>query len=339
MTKQLNISELRALPKVELHRHLDCSMRWSTMVELAKTLNLGLPETPAELKKALLITEPMRDLESVLKKFLYAQKLLASEEILERLAFECCEDAYQDGIKLIEFRYAPTFIRDGHPALSFQKIHEALLRGLKKAEATYPMATGLICILQRIYEPQDCEQVLNFAIDNKKTFIGIDLADNEEANPSKKFAGLFEKARLEGLNITIHSGETPHPAAAQWVKDSVEILHATRIGHGVQIIQNPQVMEFVKAKNVTLEVCPISNYLTQAFGPHELHPFKKLDEAGVKVTINSDDPGIFDTTLSQDYAVLNQYFGYQEKDFKRLNITAYHASFIAEDKKRAVYDI
>lgn len=337
--KQLNISELRALPKIELHRHLDCSMRWSTMQELSKTLKLNLPDSPAELKKALLITEPMRDLESVLKKFLYAQKLLASEEILERLAFECCEDAYQEGIRIIELRYAPTFIQSGHPSLSFQKIHEAFLRGLKKAEQSFPIATGLICILQRIYEPKECEPILNFAIDNKDTFIAVDLADNEEANPSKKFSPLFAKAKQAGLAITIHSGETPHPSAPQWVKDSIEQLYATRIGHGVQIINNPSIIEFVKKNNITLEVCPISNYLTQAFPTYADHPFKKLDQSGVKLTINSDDPGIFSTTLSEDYGILNRYFGYDERDFARLNANAFAASFIDEKKKRTVYDL
>lgn len=339
MTKQLNISELRALPKVELHRHLDCSMRWTTMQELSLTLKLDLPKDPELLKQALLIREPMQNLESVLQKFLYAQKLLASEEILERLAFECCEDAFADGIRILELRYAPTFIQSGHSHLSFQKIHEAFLRGLKKAESTFPIATGLICILQRIFEPLDCEKVLNFAIDNKNSFIGIDLADNEEANPSSKFISLFERARAEGLQITIHSGETPHPKAADWVKESVELLHATRIGHGVQIIQNQQIIEFIKSKNITLEVCPISNYLTQAFKTHEAHPFKKLDLAGVKLSVNSDDPGIFSTTLSDDYAILNKYFDYQINDFSRFNDTAFHSSFINLEKKQNVYHL
>lgn len=307
------------------------------MLEVAQTLRVALPPSVKELREMFLITGPMLDLESVLKKFLIAQKLLASEEILERLAYEAVEDAFNDGIRIVEFRYAPTFIQHGHPQLSLQKIHEALLKGLARAEKVFPVATGLICILQRILDLSECEKVARFAIDNKKTFIGVDLADNETANPPEKFKQLFDLVHKENMNITIHSGETPHASAAQSVKSSIETLHATRIGHGVQIIHDPGVMNFVKSKNVILEVCPISNYLTQAFPTYADHPVKKLMDAGVGITINTDDPGIFATTLTDDYLVLHQNFNFTETDFQKVNDTAYKYSFIAEEKKKKVW--
>src|SRR5690242_6928624 len=117
--------DLRAIPKVELHRHLDCSMRWSTMVELAPKLGLELPKDFDAQREFLLVTGQMKDLGAVLNKFLRAQKLLHSEEVLERLAYEACEDAYNDGVRIMEARYAPSFIADGHSSLSFEKIHGA----------------------------------------------------------------------------------------------------------------------------------------------------------------------------------------------------------------------
>src|SRR3990167_5521721 len=111
MSSHLSIQEIRALPKVDLHRHLDCSMRWSTMLEIATTLGLKFPQKATEQQNHFLVTQPMANLEAVLIKFLTTQKLLASEEILERLAFEACEDAFNDGVRILELRYAPTFIR------------------------------------------------------------------------------------------------------------------------------------------------------------------------------------------------------------------------------------
>ena len=120
------------------------------MLEVATTLKLDFPKNPELQQKHFLVTEPMLNLGAVLGKFLIAQKVLASEEILERLAFEVCEDAFNDGVRILELRYAPTFITDGHANLTFEKIHQAFLKGIARAKKQMPMAVGLICILQRI---------------------------------------------------------------------------------------------------------------------------------------------------------------------------------------------
>lgn len=334
--QKLYSQQIRQLPKVELHRHLDCSLRWSTLLEIAPQVGIEVPKNPAEQAEHFLITAPMRDLQSVLNKFLRTQKVLGSEEVLTRLAYEACEDAFNDGIRLLELRYAPTFINEGQSSLSFEKIHKALHRGLEMARKKWNIAVGLICIIQRIKSFEIASQVTDFAIDHKDSFIGIDLADNEEGFDPKKFAPLFQKARKAGLHITIHSGEVPNALSPQWVRDSIEVLGAERIGHGIQIINNPEVLKFVRDRSIPLEVCPISNWLTQANANHEDHPIRKLIDAGIKVTINSDDPGIFATTLSDDYEVLHRVHGFTAEDFTRANQIAYHASFLSEkDKQQA----
>ena len=328
MTSKLSIQEIRALPKVDLHRHLDCSMRWSTLLEIATTLKLDFPKKTDEQYKHFLVTEPMVNLEAVLNKFLIAQKLLASEEILERLAYEVCEDAVNDGIHLMELRYAPTFITSGHSHLTFDKIHQSFLKGLAKAQKKWPIKTGLICIVQRNLEMKDAEKVSEFAIENKNTFLALDLADNEDGFEPAKFAKLFNKAKSAGLHITIHSGEAPSPKAGQWVKDSIEILGAERIGHGVQVINFPDVMKLLIEKQIPLEVCPYSNWLTQAFPKLSDHPLKKLKDKGVLVTLNSDDPGMFASTLSDDYLIAQNEIGFTLKDFQDCYKTSVQKSFI-----------
>ncbi len=333
MQNKLSLQQLRLLPKIDLHRHLDCSMRWSTLLEIANTLKLDFPKDPRLQSQHFLVTEPMVNLEAVLNKFLIAQKVLASEEILERLAFEACEDAFNDGVRIMEMRYAPTFISDGHPGLSFEKIHQAFVKGLARAEAKMPIATGLICILQRILPLDKVDRVTKFAIENKSSFLALDLADNEEGFEPKHFAPYFEAGRKAGLRTTIHSGEAPNPNAGQWIKDSIEILGAERIGHGIQCINYPEIIKMLVEKNIALEVCPYSNYLTQAFSTYENHPLKKLFDLKIPVTLNSDDPGMFASTLTDDYYLASQYQNFNLAEFSQCNSTAYRFSFISEEKK------
>jgi adenosine deaminase len=335
-SQKLYSHNLRDLLKVDLHRHLDCSVRWSTLLELAPQVGINLPSEPQAQKDLFLVTSPMRDLDSVLKKFLNAQKVLASEEILTRIAYEACEDAFNDGVRLLELRYAPTFIADGHSHLAYEKIHLALLKGLGMARKKWPLAVGLICILQRIKPLKEAAVVTDFAIDHKDTFIALDLADNEEGFDPKLFAPLFHKAKKAGLHITVHSGEAPQKESAQWVRDSIDILGAERIGHGVQIIHDPEVLQYVRDKKIPLEVCPISNWLTQAFPTYESHPIRRLMEAGIQVTINSDDPGVFATALSDDYEVLHRVHGFTAEDFAAANRIAYNASFLSESEKKRI---
>ena len=323
--------EIQALPKAELHRHLELCMRPSTIRELAPQFGIELPDKES-FQQRFVILEPMQDLGAVLNKFLDTQKLLASEEILERLAFEACEDAFKnENIHLLELRYAPTFIHQGHPHLSFAKIHSAICRGLDRARKQYPIEVGLICILQRILAYKDNELVTEFAIENADTFLGLDLADNEVGFDCKPFAPLFARAKAAGLGITVHSGEADVPEAAQYVRDAIECLGAERIGHGVQIYRDPEVMKLVKERGVTLELCPTSNWLTNAIPNLKEHPFKILMDSGLKVTINTDDPVIFNTDLNWEYQLLQRHLGLSLKELAECSEQARRSSFLTRE--------
>lgn len=328
---------IQRLPKVELHRHLELCVRAATIYELAPQFGISLPDERA-FRQRFLITEPMNDLGAVLNKFLDTQKLWASEELIERLTFEACEDAFKiDNIRILELRYAPTFVRMGHEHLSFEHIHRAILRGVARAEAEYPMAVGLICIIQRILPVDEAEAVTNFAIENSGSFVGLDLADNEVGFDSKPFAPFFLRAKNAGLGITVHSGEAPVANAPRYVKEAIDHLGATRIGHGVQIYRDPSVLEYVRQKNVVLELCPTSNYLTQAVPNLKEHPFRKLFEAGVQTTINSDDPGIFNIDLNNEYRLLHESLGMTIEQLEKCADYAAAASFLPREKRQKVW--
>lgn len=329
----MNLEALRAIPKVELHRHLECSLRLSTFKELAKDLGLEVPADEARLKDEFLVTSPMRDLDSVLKKFLRTQAVLHSEEILARITFEAIEDAVKEGIKILELRWAPTFIAQGHPSLSFDRIIRGIRKGADMA-SHLPIAVGFISIIQRILPVTEGERVVDFTLENKDFFVGLDLADNEIGFDPLLFQKAFERARKGGLRITVHAGEALFPEASLNVKNSIEILGAERIGHGVQIANDPFVMNLVRNQFIPLELCLTSNWLTQAVPSLTAHPIKNLLQAGVPVTINTDDPGVFDTDLVKEYKLLAQFYGFTEPDFNRCNDIAAQASFLPLIKRQ-----
>jgi adenosine deaminase len=330
------MSPLEKITKAELHRHLELCLRPDTIWELAPRFGISL-KSQREFQERFMILEPMKDLGTVLNKFLDTQKLLATPEILERVAFEACEDAYRnENLRIVEFRYAPTFVAHGHD-MSFDQIHEAIVRGVKRAEESYPMAVGLVCIIQRILPLKDAEKVTEFAIDHKETFVGLDIADNEEGFDSKPFAPLFKKAKNAGLGITVHSGEAPHTKAPNWVMDAIDVLGAERIGHGVQIYRDEKVMKAVRDRKIPLELCLTSNMLTTAVPDLKDHPFKKLMDFGILTTINTDDPGIFNTNLNREYRIAHQMLGLSHEELERCAQIAAEYSFIPFEKRKKVW--
>lgn len=326
---------MKQIPKAELHRHLELSLRDSTIKELAPQFGFDLSKDGA-FEHHFKIMEPMKDLGSALHKFLDTQKILATDEILERIAYEACEDAFEEGIKILELRYAPTFVALNHPNLSFQGIHDAFVKGATRAEKDFPMAVGFIGILQRILTVEDNLDVVDFIIKNKSTFIGIDLADNEVGFDPAPFAPCFEKAKAAGLNITVHAGEALDENSELNILASASKLFAERIGHGIQCYRNPDVLDFVVKNKIPLEVCPTSNILTGAVKNIQEHPIKKLLAAGAWVTISSDDPGIFNQNTNEEYELLNS-IGIDKKTLLQCSHRAAQSSFISKEKKQKVW--
>lgn len=339
--KNSNSSRWASLPKVELHRHLDCSIRPQTLRELLTAAGEPVPANEADFRSQYLVTEPMSDLGSVLRKFTAAQKALSSEDVLTRVTKECIQDSVDEGIRILELRYAPTFIQDGHENLSFEKIHRAIVRGVEESQHL-PIAVGLIAIVQRIKPVSVGESVIDFAIEHRDTFVGVDLADNEDGFEPKPFEAMFSKAKKNGLHITIHAGEANVASAADNVLISIDRLGAERIGHGIQIA-NPQiprsgdVLREVVRRGIPLEVCPTSNILTNAYKSLRDHALPRLRDAGVKVTLNTDDPGVFDFNLTHEYDAVADALGITEADLRKFNEDAARTSFIPLEKRRRVW--
>ena len=325
---------VNTLPKVELHRHIEGAIRYTTMKEWVLADKLISPDaTEEQLRDFILITKPVDGLKVFLEKFGLIHQVLSAPERIRRMAFESCADAYAEGVRVLELRYSPIFIQGERTELTFDKIHAAILEGMAAAVKQYPMATGLIGILGREWDLPMATRVTDFFIANKDTVIGMDLANDEANFDGRQFKGLFRKARNAGLHLTIHAGESLIPTSSRSIRSALDELGAERIGHGVQIYKDPALMEEVARRGVILELCPTSNILTKSIAALAAYPIRPIRAAGVRVCLNADDPGVFDYDLNHEYRAMAELHGLTEQDFAAINRDAFAASFIPEAEK------
>ena len=327
---------VNALPKVELHRHIEGAIRYATMKEWVLEDKLRpASSTEEQLRDFILISRPVEGLKAFLEKFGLIHQVLSSAGRIRRMAFEACADAYAEGVRVLELRYSPVFIQGARKELGFDQIHAAILDGIRAAGKPCPMAVGLIGILGREWDLRTAAAATDFFIENKDTVVGMDLANDEANYDGRPFAGLFRKARNAGLRLTVHAGESRIPSSSQSILSALDDLGAERIGHGVQIHKDPDLMEKVADRNVLLELCPTSNVRTRSVSSAEAYPIRQIRAAGVRVCINADDPGVFDYDLNHEYRMLSRLHGLTEADFSAMNRDALACSFIREDLKNA----
>ncbi len=324
------IANLKTLPKVELHRHLEGSIPIPLVLEWSRKFNLPLPVTNPEQNIQVLNPLPFSQ---VLDKLLYQQRCFQDLESVETLTYEVLKDIAQDNIKLIELRFSPGFMAEPK-SLSFDSIMEATLTAKEQAEKDFDMEVGFILISSRDFGVEVCQSTIDLALRWKKEIVGVDLAGDETKFPSELFEKPFQKAKEAGLHITIHSGEVSHSSEIQV---SVDRLHAERIGHGVQAIHDPDTIHMLVQKQIPLEICPTSNVMTGAVESLSAHPIKKLLNAGVPVTINSDDPTLFGTTLTHEYEVCVHQLGFTQMEIQKTILTSFGHSFLSKEQKERAW--
>jgi len=310
----------------ELHRHLDVSVRLSTLLELAHQRGLIPTSTSLEgFREDFLIREPMADLVSVLGKFTLYQQVLDHYDVVERVAFEAAEDAYREGIRTLEFRFSPSFVCD----LSKMPWLEALdgfTAGLARAMVTYPdFRAGLICIGSRDFGMGSIEKTIEFFLRERDRFIGFDLAGDEVQFPNYLYRSAIKPVIACGTKITIHAGEADGPDS---VWSAIQDLGAIRIGHGIRSIEDPKLMEYLREHQILLEMCPTSNRMTSAWPDFRTHPFRTCLEFGIPVCLNTDDPSIFGNSLADEIRIARDVMGLSDESIQNSFSIARKHSFL-----------
>lgn len=324
---------LHDIPKTDLHVHLDGSMRIETLIELANERNIPLPSTdPHKLKEILNIGGIHENLESYLRVFDTTLLVLQDEEALTRTAFELAEDAALENCRYIEVRYSPVLHqRNG---LSLPVIVESVAAGLRMAKKKYGILSGQIICAMRHLPPQSSLRLAELAVAFKnKGVVGFDLAGGEVNNPAEKHAEAFAYVRKNNLNSTIHAGEA---YGTRSIHQAIHACNAHRIGHGTRLRENGDLLNYINDHRIPLEVCLKSNVQTAAVDAIENHPLKFYMDFGLRVTLNTDNRLVTDTTITDEYKLACQVFHLTYDEVKRLVVDGFKSAFMPFRKKREV---
>jgi adenosine deaminase len=319
-------------PKVDLHRHLEGSIRFSTILDIATRERIPLPtHDPEELRRYVQVNEKeLPDYHSFLGKFRILRQIYSSREAIQRIAYEVVLDAAKDNVRYLELRFNPLALSQaqGFPLL---KVSEWVIEaGLKAAEEGKIRLNFLITIT-RDTDLEDAKKLVQLALElRSKGVVGLDLAGDEVNYRAYPFAPLFRDARRKGLGITIHAGEV---TGAGSVYEAVEILGAHRIGHGVKAVEDVNVLDLLKFKKVVLEMCLTSNLQTGAIKRLDEHPFLPLLRLGILVTLNTDDPGISGTSLTDEYLLAIRGLGMTQEELTAVIRNGILGAFLLPSEK------
>jgi adenosine deaminase len=322
---------LLALPKTDLHCHLDGSLRLSTMLELADRQKVKLPAGDLNgLRRALRIGERHGDLNDYLAVFKITLSVLQTEEALYRTAFELACDAAAENVRYLEVRYAPVLHTEKGLALS--TIVEAVVRGLRDAERQVDIKAGVIICGIRNQSPEASYSMAELAVAFKhKGVIGFDLAGAEEDFPAKKHKEAFQLILNNNINCTLHAGEAYGPES---IAQAIHFCGAHRIGHGTRLAEDEDLLDYVNDHRIPLEVCLTSNVQTQSVASYEKHPLRAYFEKGVRTTINTDNRLLSDTTVTKELLIAHQKLGMSLSDIKELLLYGFKSAFLPFRERR-----
>lgn len=319
---------LEKMPKIELHCHLDGSLRPETVKEILASKSEYL--TIEAVEQLLIAPENCDSLDTYLKCFDLPIRLMQTADSLERIAYELVEDAYTEGVRYIEIRFAPQL--HTNEGLAYADIIEAVIRGLRRAEGQYEVKGNFILSYMR---NTDAEGIYKL-IEAGRPYLGngvvaLDLCAGERDLFAPRFEKAMAYARTLGYHMTIHAGET---GIVENISDAVNLLGAERIGHGVAMSTHPEVMALVKSHGVCVECCPTSNVQTKAIQAIEEHPILNYHELGLKVSVNTDNRTVSGTTMTGEFSKLAKAFDIPDELYRTIYEVSVEASFCDEATKR-----
>jgi adenosine deaminase len=323
----------RSLPLIDLHRHLDGSIRLRTILDLGRKHGIPLPANDLEsLKPFVQITEPRPGVMAFIEKFQYMIGVLADYEACQRVAYENVQDAHREGIDYIELRFSPLFMAEPH-GLDAQGVVEAVLEGVEKGRADFDIQVNLIGIISRTYGPDRGWQELESLLACKGGIAALDLAGDEVNYPGSLFVDHFREGKKAGWHVTVHAGEETGPES---IWQALEELSAERIGHGISAARDPQLLVYMAEKGIGIESNLTSNLQTRAVESYAVHPLRKFLDHGILATINSDDPGISGIDLRYEYEVAAPAAGLTPTMTWQAQLNALEVAFIDQQQKQTL---
>lgn len=340
MSEEISLQFIKQLPKAELHVHLEGSITPGTLLELARQ-NKRLDALPARDEAGLQKWFTFSDFRHFIKVYLAISDLLRTPDDFSLIAYRFGADMAAQKILYREATVTPyNHVELQDKGLTIHDLLAGLEQGRQAAYKDFGVEIRWIFDIPRDicfrdsdgrYNPIPAEKTLEYALLGRKTgVVGLGLGGNEVNAPALPFAHAFEDARREGLWRVPHAGETAGPIS---VWEAMDNLGAQRIGHGVRSIQDPLLVKTLVERGIVLDINPTSNIRLHIYEDYAMHPFRQLDKGGVLVTVNSDDPSLFNTSLTQEYRILARQFGYKKPDLLRIARNAFLFAAVEEPVK------
>ncbi len=321
---------VQSLPKAELHCHLDGSMRVETIMDLAKQQNVKLPkDNIKDLTNYLAVGMECKSLEEYLRPFAVTCSVLQTKESLIRATYELAEDCAAENIWYLEIRFSP--ILHIEKGLKLTQVIDAVIEGKIKAEKKFDMKIGIIICGLRHTTPETSLTLAELAVAYKnRGVVGFDLAGAEDGFPAKDHKESFYLIINNNINTTVHAGEAYGPES---IHQAIHYISANRIGHGTRLREDGDLLNYVNDHRIPLEMCITSNVQTKAVDSFEHHPIKFYFDLGLRVTVNTDNRLISKTTLTDEYMLAIEKFGFKADELKYLILNGFKSAFLPLKEK------
>ena len=314
------------IPKAELHVHLEGSILPQTLLKLAQRNAVRLPAGDVS---GLRDYYRFRDFAHFIDVYLMITACLQTPDDYALIAYEFGQECHRQNIRYAEVTF--TIFTNMHmTGLSWQAILSGLNRGRAKALVDFGVHWQWVFDIVR-NNPETQQSVLEITLASRdQGVIALGLGGSEAEFPSELFTDTFQKAYALGLHRVPHSGEHAGPTS---IWNTLHLLHAERLGHGVQAIADPELVAYLSQHQIPLECCPTSNVTLGVYPDYAHHPLRSLWDAGCLVTVNSDDPPLFNTDLNHEYQVLIEHFGFTAPELEQISLNAIRASFLTPEQK------
>jgi adenosine deaminase len=318
-------------PLIDLHRHLDGSVRLETILDLGRQHSLPLPAWDLEsLRPYVQISDPQPGVMAFLEKFEWMVGILVDYDACRRIAYESVADAAGEGLDYVELRFSPWFMAEPHQ-LDPAGLVSALVEGIQQGRRDFGIKVNLIGIISRTYGVELGWKELDALLANKDNLVALDLAGDEANFPGELFVEHVAKARDAGWKITIHAGESSGPES---IWQALDGLGADRIGHAVSAVQDPRLMDYLAERQTGIEANLTSNLQTMTVPDLPSHPMRAFLEHGLLATLNTDDPGISAIDLPYEYQVAAPAAGLSSEQIHQAQRNALEVAFLSEQEKK-----
>jgi adenosine deaminase len=321
------------LPLIDLHRHLDGSVRLETILDLGRKHNLPLPAWDLEgLRPYVQVTNPQPGVMAFIAKFKWMTGVLVDYGAVRRVAYENMVDADLEGIDYLELRFSPWFMAEPH-GLDPSGVVEAAIEGVDQGSQETGLKVNLIGILSRTYGPDIAWKELQGILRHRDRLAALDLAGDEANFPGDLFVDHLRRAREAGLRITVHAGESAGPES---IWQAIRDLGAERIGHAIHAVEDRDLLDYMAQQHIGIEANLTSNLQTSIVPDYAAHPLRQFLQLGLLATINTDDPGISGIDLPYEYEVAAPAAGLTQEQIRTAQLNALEVAFLTPAEKDAL---